>query len=262
MNEEDTLLQGLDGRLSAMEDALAKVKSLLNPLVVTPLEQLRPRLEPLDRAKLEITLAFAINTLAFNYLRTEGIPPKDHPVKRELDRIKAYFKKQSEAAAPAKASQKIDQQAATRFINAALNQNEDVRSEIKKRKAEAEAERLLKLISSTDDSTSAQANGGDSDVEMDDAEEEQPTNSPTGTSKPKKKKKKKGKSGSNAATPSQSDVSAPTSPAGKKRKLVDGDDETPVSSAAEDKAAGDGKKKRKKKKGKGASNSSPLNAAT
>ena len=68
MADDDTVMADLEDKLSAMETSLAKVKSLLSPLLATPLDQLRPKLEPLDRAKLEVSTAFAINSLAFSKL--------------------------------------------------------------------------------------------------------------------------------------------------------------------------------------------------
>ena len=50
-------------------------------------------MDPVDRAHLETTLAYSLNTLFFVYLRLQGQNPAQHPVMLELKRIKEYFEK-------------------------------------------------------------------------------------------------------------------------------------------------------------------------
>ncbi|KAJ3048491.1 DNA-binding protein c1d [Rhizophlyctis rosea] len=264
MADDDNVMAELEVKLSAMETSLKQVKSLLNPLLATPLDQMRPKLEPLDRAKLEITTAFAINSLAFNFLKTEGVPPKNHQVKQEIDRIKVYWNKLSAAAGP---NQKVDQKAATRFVNAALFQNDEVKAEIKKRKAAESASRLLDSLIQKPAPGERHQPAAPQDVEMINLEETDPGTPPgpssSSTGKKKKKKNKKAKvteEDTTTITPESTDAEASsiqstpvatpqTSPQNKagKRKLIELQDDAVVSSGTE---GSEGQGKKKKKKGK------------
>lgn len=53
--------------------------------------------DPLEAAKLDLSLAYAINTMFWTYLRVQGIAPEDHPVssvrtsnKRMLNQSKLF----------------------------------------------------------------------------------------------------------------------------------------------------------------------------
>lgn len=95
-------------RVHAVSAQLAAVRSTLAPLLKLPLKEALARLGALEKARLEVALSFAINALFFVYLKTRGENPADHPVKKELDTVKAYLKK-------LKATQgKVDARAAQR----------------------------------------------------------------------------------------------------------------------------------------------------
>ncbi|KAJ3020698.1 hypothetical protein HKX48_000362 [Thoreauomyces humboldtii] len=127
----------------ALEVALARVKQLLEPVLARPLDEQLSKLDVTDRAKLDILLAFALNTLTFVYLKTQGSSTVKHPIKEELSRVKQYFKKYEEATNSKKNPSRIDKGAATRFIQHGLVANPEISSEIKKRKHEAEADSFI-----------------------------------------------------------------------------------------------------------------------
>lgn len=52
----------------------------------------------LENAELQVGLAYAVASLYFTHLLTQGIDPSDHPIRQELDRIQLYFKKVRSAA--------------------------------------------------------------------------------------------------------------------------------------------------------------------
>ena len=53
----------------------------LRPVLDTPMQELRAKsTDPLEAAKLDLSLAYAINTMFWTYLRVQGIAPEDHPV--------------------------------------------------------------------------------------------------------------------------------------------------------------------------------------
>ncbi|KAJ3336605.1 hypothetical protein HDU93_002528 [Gonapodya sp. JEL0774] len=114
--DSDTLLENLETFNAALADVLA----FLNPLLTSPLQDTLANLQPLDRAKLNISIASAIDTLVFIYLRTQGINPKEHPVIKELERIKLYVGKVKAVEGTDKATWRLDKEAANRFIRAGL----------------------------------------------------------------------------------------------------------------------------------------------
>merc|ERR1711865_337312 len=110
--------------VSQLDACLTDVESQLRPLSSKPLKELQAGLPPLEAAKLNVVGAFAINTLFYIFLKTQGVDPAKHPVKAELDRVKTYFKKIRDASQGTTATEANNAQlnvgAANRFIAAAL----------------------------------------------------------------------------------------------------------------------------------------------
>ncbi|XP_021245642.1 nuclear nucleic acid-binding protein C1D isoform X2 [Numida meleagris] len=104
---------------------------------VSMLELVSYTLEPLEQAKLDLVSAYTLNSMFWVYLATQGINPKEHPVKQELERIRTYMNKVKEIADKKKAS-KLDKGAASRFVRNALweanPENDQTPAKAKKRK--------------------------------------------------------------------------------------------------------------------------------
>ncbi|KAJ3151359.1 hypothetical protein HDU89_002198 [Geranomyces variabilis] len=145
--EDADLATTLAAKIKTLEDAVGRVKALLQPVLERPLDEQLAKLDVYDRAKLEVLLAFALNSLLFVYLRTEGANTKDHPVKQGLERVKQYFAKVQEAGTSHKPTLRLNQAAAKRFVTHGLTANEEVSREVKKRKQlDDEAEKLLQEL--------------------------------------------------------------------------------------------------------------------
>ncbi|KAL1263413.1 hypothetical protein QQF64_006152 [Cirrhinus molitorella] len=82
------------------------------------------KLDPLDRAKLDLMSAYALNSMFWMYLVTQGVNPKDHAIKQELDRIRTHMNKIKEITDKRKAA-RLDKNAASRFVRNALWDAED-----------------------------------------------------------------------------------------------------------------------------------------
>mmetsp|Transcript_23506 Transcript_23506/g.39385 ORF Transcript_23506/g.39385 Transcript_23506/m.39385 type:complete len:193 (+) Transcript_23506:236-814(+) len=103
--------------LEKFENALSSIEKNLQPLLGVSSRQLESQLKPLERAELHVTLAFAANALFGMYLKTQGVPMAEHPVKRELDRVQMYQQKVERAKfteRPRTGALNVD--AANRFI--------------------------------------------------------------------------------------------------------------------------------------------------
>ena len=125
------LIDQLDDDVDDLEESLA-------PLLKTVLSESASKLPILDKAKLYILVTYAIESILFGssqagfpimlcanfdlaYLRINGIKARDHPVFKELTRVKQYFDKIKAAEEPpAERTTILDKGAAARFIKAGL----------------------------------------------------------------------------------------------------------------------------------------------
>ncbi|KAJ9630936.1 hypothetical protein H2203_001464 [Taxawa tesnikishii (nom. ined.)] len=106
------MLDDLAGNIDDLEESLA-------PLLNNALSASTSKLPLLDKAKLYVL------SLLFSYLRLNGTDAKNHPVFRELTRVKQYFEKIKLAeSAGVKRNTTLDKDAAGRFVKHALAGNE------------------------------------------------------------------------------------------------------------------------------------------
>jgi exosome complex protein LRP1 len=110
-----------------------ELESHIKPLLQRSLPEVFSKLSAVEIAKLEISLAFALDSLMFSkislqvYMKLQGMGMQDHAVVKELQRVKLWIKKvkQAENLDSASASTvNINVNAANRFIRNALWQND------------------------------------------------------------------------------------------------------------------------------------------
>ncbi|KAG0262327.1 hypothetical protein BG011_000080 [Mortierella polycephala] len=155
-------------------NSLAELEVMFEPLFATrnSLAETLAKLDVEKRCQLELLLAYAINTLAFINLRTNGTEPKTHPVMNELKRIREYTEKLRRATqGNIKGNMEVDKDAASRFIRGALAANE-----IADRKA-AEAE-------TTETKTKSEADKKGSNNNKDNTKSNRDVATPTNASSP------------------------------------------------------------------------------
>ncbi|KAJ2744130.1 hypothetical protein H4S06_005482 [Coemansia sp. BCRC 34490] len=95
--------------------AVDNVHRALGPILNQPLDQIVAKLTAIQRCELEALVAYSINTLFWIYLKANGVPPKEHPVINELQRVQRYIAKinKTKAAAAAAAAAETDGSART-----------------------------------------------------------------------------------------------------------------------------------------------------
>lgn len=130
-----------------LEDHLDDLTEAIDPLLTIPLSESASKLPIVDKAKLHVLHVYALESLLFckallypvfsfvrwrilmrfcaaAYLRLNGIKAKDHPIMRELARVKQYIAKikdaEDNAARQNGAGLHLDKEAAGRFIKHAL----------------------------------------------------------------------------------------------------------------------------------------------
>eukprot|EP01027_Heterolobosea_sp_BB2_P010913 GEZU01015943.1.p1 GENE.GEZU01015943.1~~GEZU01015943.1.p1 ORF type:complete len:213 (+),score=75.60 GEZU01015943.1:166-804(+) len=121
-NNLNDLPSEIKQEVTQFEAAVSDIEAHLKPLFAMNLAQASEDMGPIDRAKLNLAMAYTVNTLFFMYLRAQGVNPQDHPVKDELERVKKYMNKIKEVqeSLTAKQTLRLNKDAANRFIQAAI----------------------------------------------------------------------------------------------------------------------------------------------
>jgi exosome complex protein LRP1 len=112
-----------------LEVNIDELTTTLAPLLSTPLSTTATSLPLLDKAKLYVLAAYAIESLLFSTLQASGVDAKSHALFAELARLRTYFAKikDIEERAPGGAWEsrsRVDKEAAARFIKHGLSGNE------------------------------------------------------------------------------------------------------------------------------------------
>ncbi|KAI5364743.1 Putative exosome-associated factor Rrp47/DNA strand repair C1D [Septoria linicola] len=132
-----------------IEDLITNIDDLeaaLGPIIKTALGTTTSKLPLLDKAKLYVLATYAIESILFSYLRLNGVDAKSHPVFQELTRVKEYFNKIGTAETAGVGSKnRIDKDAAGRFIKAGLSGNDKYDADRKERQEREKAGAKRKL---------------------------------------------------------------------------------------------------------------------
>ena len=99
--------------------SLNDMKTQLDLLTSVPRSDLYDKLDPMGRATMDLTSAYAINSLFWMLLKTMGVNPAETNVKQELDRVKEAMKRCKEIKDREKRG-KVDQGAAKRLVTSGL----------------------------------------------------------------------------------------------------------------------------------------------
>ncbi|XP_070772402.1 nuclear nucleic acid-binding protein C1D [Enoplosus armatus] len=120
----------IDEQLTGFDSSVSSVKTMLEKLMSMPRNDLLQKLDPLDQAKLDLMSTYTLNSLFWMYLVTQGVNPREHGIKQELERIRTYMNKVKEITDKKKAA-RLDKGAAARFVRSALY-DPDERDSMKK----------------------------------------------------------------------------------------------------------------------------------
>ncbi|KAJ9608070.1 hypothetical protein H2200_007058 [Cladophialophora chaetospira] len=161
------LVDELQENLEDLEDNLGSIPS--GSLAATS-----RKLPLLDRAKLNVLLVYSIESLLFSYLKLHGAQVKEHPVFKELTRVRQYFEKiKSAEAGPtsARPTVTLNKEAATRVIKHGLAGDEKYDLERAEREAREKvlANRKLRSLESKMKEKAAENSNDGEDTTMNDA---------------------------------------------------------------------------------------------
>ncbi|XP_076025349.1 nuclear nucleic acid-binding protein C1D [Genypterus blacodes] len=121
----------IDEQLKGFGSSVSSVSSMLQTLMGMNRNDLLQKLDPLEQAKLDLMSVYSLNSLFWMYLVAQGLNPRDHGIKQELERIRTYMNKVKEITDKKKAA-RLDKGAAARFVKSALFDAEEAQA---KRKA-------------------------------------------------------------------------------------------------------------------------------
>merc|ERR1712212_1425127 len=120
MDEDDELAEGMKRKLDAFDVSLNNLESTIKPFLTIPSNDIHEKIDdPLLKARLDLMVAYSINSLFWAYLSTQGINAKQHPIRNELKRIQEYMGK-VKLAEEKKKMARVDTHAAKRFVRNAL----------------------------------------------------------------------------------------------------------------------------------------------
>jgi exosome complex protein LRP1 len=131
-----------------LEVNIDELSTVLAPLLDAQLSTTASSLPLLDKAKLYVLAAYAIESLLYSTLQASGVDAKEHAIFKELARLKGYFGKiksvEERTLTPAAPKSKLDVGAAARFIKHGLAGNDRYDLERAERMAKERARAQLK----------------------------------------------------------------------------------------------------------------------
>ena len=114
-SKNDDIPSEIKTRFSQLHKSMDELKKQLEHLMNNYSMIRSSAKTPLEEAKLDLTITYAVNSLFWIYLSMKGVDVHKHDVKHELMRLKEYMVRTKEIEDKQKAP-KIDVQAANRFI--------------------------------------------------------------------------------------------------------------------------------------------------
>ncbi|KAJ5766505.1 uncharacterized protein N7511_004121 [Penicillium nucicola] len=148
--------------LEQLDDHVDDLEEILQPLLASSLAKSSNKLPVMDKAKLHVLVTYTLESLIFSYLRLHGVDAKQHPVFRELTRVRQYFAKIKDIETPPEQrSMTLDKEAAGRFIKHGLSGNDkfDLERAEKQAKERAQAEFKAAQLARKSAAAAAQSNG-------------------------------------------------------------------------------------------------------
>ncbi|KAI0173633.1 Sas10/Utp3/C1D family-domain-containing protein [Hypoxylon sp. FL1284] len=179
-------------QLDQLDDELDVLEEALQPILGN-VSDVASKLPLLDKAKLYVLATYSIESMLFSSLRLNEVNAKEHPVFKELTRVRQYFDKiKNIENPPQKPEQSLNKEAAIRFIRSDLSENKDkqINTKLTEMIAKERAKAAFKAAQSSHKRKAEESNpsvdpSGDSNQAEEEVDSEPPSK--------KKKKRKDGK---------------------------------------------------------------------
>ncbi|KAJ5219881.1 Sas10/Utp3/C1D [Penicillium chermesinum] len=125
--------------LEQLDDQIDDLEEVLQPVLGQALSKTSSNLPVMDKAKFNVLITYTLESLLFSYLKLHGVDAVQHPVFREITRVKQYFAKIKNLEQPEERNMTLDKEAAGRFIKHGLAGNEKIDLERAEREAKEKA---------------------------------------------------------------------------------------------------------------------------
>jgi len=103
MSEEAAIAEPL-ARLRTLDNAIGHIEAKLAPILAMSRDEFVAGLTPLEKAKVDVALAYALSSLFFVLLKVNGGDPTNHEVMGQIKRVGAALKKVKAKAAQSEGS--------------------------------------------------------------------------------------------------------------------------------------------------------------
>ncbi|XP_014673989.1 PREDICTED: nuclear nucleic acid-binding protein C1D-like [Priapulus caudatus] len=109
----------IQDRVKNFHESIINIETIMKPMLSKPHNDLHEKLLPIEKAKMDLMVAYTVNSMFWMFLNASGENTKEHPVKQELERLRGYMHKVKQIVDKEKAA-RLDKDAAKRFVKHAL----------------------------------------------------------------------------------------------------------------------------------------------
>jgi len=136
MEDDDDYPSEINSDLKWFNETVENVEETMKPLLNTSRAELVREMDSMETIKIDLATAFTVNSLFWSYLVLQGVDPKSHPIKQELDRVQSYMAKVKEIEDKKKAP-RLAKDAAKRFVRNAMFDLKEKNEQKKSKEREA-----------------------------------------------------------------------------------------------------------------------------
>lgn len=115
-------------KVEASKEAIRQIEKSIQKAMEVKTDELTQE----EKLNLDLFLTYSVNSLYFMYLRVNGDNLSTHPIKHELGRVKEAMERQKQIA-DKDLRQKVDVEAAKRFVKSGLYDHKQKNEEFRKR---------------------------------------------------------------------------------------------------------------------------------
>jgi len=115
-----SLSEAAKDQLTSVDTSLSDLEKYVGELEKVDYEQVTAQLSPEDKARLDLTILYAVNSLYWMLQRSQGNDPQKHGIKGEIERIRERMVRLKEVQDRAKMP-RLDKPVTERIVRHELN---------------------------------------------------------------------------------------------------------------------------------------------
>lgn len=115
----DTQIENIHKFLNSLDGSIDDLELKLQPIISKSLEEVVENVEnPIEKIEIYNNFSYVLVSIIIAYLRSNGVDTTDHPIMKELDRVKLHMKRHKDLVSKNDDSQQVDQ--AKQFLQQTL----------------------------------------------------------------------------------------------------------------------------------------------